>query len=172
MQGTELQVLATNIVVISVALLAIALAVLSHAWQRFLHYSGVLSVQGRRDISSLLTGFLVASIAVYGALVVMGIVGPDLVQAIIFLVVLGIDLIGVGYLAFIFIWNIIWHRRLPSFRRSREPDGEQWEKVGMIFYSASMFNLLLAAFSFTVSVLAATDTTVGINIRPDPSRGC
>ena len=41
--------------------------------------------------------------------------------------------------------------------------------MGMLFYTASMFNLLLAAFSFTVSVLAATDTTVGIGIRPNPA---
>ena len=169
MHDTELQVLATNIVVISVALLAIALAVLSHAWHRFLHYSGLLSAQGRRDISGFLTGLLVASFTVYGALVAMGIVGPDLVQMIIFIVVLGIDIVGIGYLAFIFIWNIIWHRRLPRLRRSKEPDVEEWEKMGMLFYSTSMFNLLLAAFSFTISVLAATDTTVGISIRPNPA---
>ena len=169
MQDAELQVLATNIVVISVALLAIALAVLSHVWQRLLHYTGILSAQGRRDISNLLTGLFIVSFAFYGALVAMGIVGPDLVQMIIFFIVLGIDIVGVGYLAFLFIWNIIWHRKLPSFRRSREPDVEQWEKAGMIYYSTSMFNLLLAAFSFTISVVTATDATVGINIRPDPA---
>ena len=169
MQDAELQAVATNIVVISVALLAITLAVLTNAWQRLLHYIGLLSTQGRRDISNLLAGLLMASLIVYGALIAMGIVGPDLVQAVIFFVVLAIDIIGVGYLAFIFIWNIVWHHRLPRLRRSKEPDVEEWEKVGMIFYSASTFNLLLAAFSFTVSVLGATETTVGINIRPDPA---
>ena len=168
MQLAELQAVATNIVVISVALLAIALAVLSHTWQRFLHYSGLLSAQGRRDIRNLLTGLLAASLIVYGSLIAMGIVGPDLVQMVIFVVVLGIGLFGIGYLAFIFIWNILWNRRLPRFRRSKETDVEEWEKTGMLFYSTSMFNLLLAAFSFTVSVLAATDTTVGTGIRPDP----
>ena len=83
--------------------MAIALAVLSHAWQRFLHYSGLLSAQGRRDISNLLTGILAASFTVYGALVAMGIVGPDLVQTVIFFAILGIGLVGIGYLAFMFI---------------------------------------------------------------------
>lgn len=39
----------------------------------------------------------------------------------------------------------------------------------MLCYSTSMVNLLLAAFSFTVSVLAATDTTVGTSIRTNPA---
>ena len=128
MQFAELQAVATNIVVISVALLAIALAVLSHSWQRFLHYTGLLSTQGRRDISNSLTGLLVASLIVYGVLIAMGIVGPDLVQSAFLVVMLGIGLFSIGYLAFKFIWNIIWHRRLPRFRRAKEPDVEELEK--------------------------------------------
>lgn len=172
MQDTAMQVIATNIVVISVALLAITLVMLSHTWQSFLHYLELLSTQGRRDISNLLVGFIVVSSIVYGALIAMGIVGPDLVQSAFLVVMLGIGLFSIGYLAYTaatIVWNLIRHRRLPRFSRSKEPDVEQWEKMGVIFYSTSVFNLLLATFSFAISVIGAMDTTVGINIRPNPT---
>lgn len=169
MQLAELQSVATNIVVISVALLAVTIVIFSSAWQGFLRYIGLLSLQGRRDIRNILTGFHVASLVVYGSLIAMSIVGPDLVQTVIFLAVLAIDILGIGYLAFTFIWNIVWHRRLPKFRPSREPDVEEWEKSGMLFYSTAMFNLALATFSFTISVVGAIDTTAGTGIRLNPA---
>ena len=172
MQETEMQVIATNIVVISVALLAIALVMLSHTWQSFLHYSALLSAQGRRDISNLLLGLMVVSFIVYGALMAMGIVGPDLVQSAFLVVMLGISLFGIGYLAYIgaiIAWNLIRHRRRPRLQRSKEPVVEEWEKFGLIFYSTSGFNLLLATISFAISVIGAMDPTVGINLRPNPT---
>ena len=172
MQLAELQAVATNIVVISVALLAVAIVMFSAAWQGLFRYIGLLSAQGRREISNLLSGAIVVSSIVYGALIAMGIVGPDLVQSTFLVVVLGIILFGIGYLVYIasmIAWNILWHRRLPRFRRSKEPDVEGWEKAGMLAYSASVFNLLLATISFAFSVVSAIDTTVGTGIRPNPA---
>ena len=175
MEDAEMQVIATNIVVISIALLAIAIVMLSHAWRSFLHYFGLLSAQGRREISNLLVGFIVVSSIVYGSLIAMGIVGPDLVQSAFLVVMLGIGLFSIGYLAYtavIIAWNLIQHRRLPRFSRSKEPDVEEWEKMGVIFYSKSVFNLLLATISFAISVIGAMGTTAGINIRRNPARAC
>ena len=172
MQLAELQAVATNIVVISVALLAVTIIMFSSAWQGFLHYIGLLSVQGRRDISNPLVGFLVVSLIVYGALIAMGIIGPDLVQSTFLVVMLGIGLFGIGYLAYIaaiIAWNLIRHRRLTGLQRSREPDVEEWEKLGVLSYSTAVFNLLLATFSFAISVMGAMDTTAGISIRPNPA---
>ena len=172
MQDAEMQFIATNIVVISVALLAIVLVILSHTWQSFLHYFGLLSAQGRRDISNLLLGFIVVSSIVYGGLMAMGVVGPKLVQSAFLVVMLGLGIFSIGYLAYtaaIVVWNLVWHRQLPRFPHSKEPDVEQWEKFGVIFYSTAVFNLLLATISFAISVMGAMDTTVGINIRPDPA---
>ena len=172
MEDAEMQVIATNIVVISIALLAIAIVMLSHAWRSFLHYFGLLSAQGRREISNLLVGFIVVSSIVYGSLIAMGIVGPDLVQSAFLVVMLGIGLFSIGYLAYtavIIAWNLIQHRRLPRFSRSKEPDVEEWEKMGVIFYSKSVFNLLLATISFAISVIGAMGTTAGINIRRNPA---
>ena len=39
----------------------------------------------------------------------------------------------------------------------------------MLAYSTSVFNIVLAAFSFAVSLLTATDTTVGTGIRSNPA---
>ena len=74
MQFAELQAVATNIVVISVALLAVTIIMFSAAWQGSSHYIGLLSAQGRRDINNLLVGSLVVSLIVYGVLIAMGIV--------------------------------------------------------------------------------------------------
>ena len=161
MQLADLQAVATNIVVISVALLAITIIMFSSAWQGFLHYIGLLSVQGRRDISPSMFWLNLLFSAFFGTLIAMAYIGPDLVQLVIVFVMLGLAVIGIVYFAFIFVWNILRHRRLPRFRRSKEPDVEEWEKVGTLAYSASVFNLVLAAFSFAFSVLAVTDTTVG-----------
>ena len=172
MQDTEMQAIATNIVVISVALLAITLVMLSHTWRSFLHYFALLSAQGRRDINNLLIGFILVSSLVYGALMAVGVVGFYTVQSVVLVVVLGLGLFGLGYLAYIAViiaWNLIRHRRLPRLQRSKEPDVEEWEKYRVIFYSTSMFNLLLAAFSFAIAVIGAMDSTVGINVRPDPA---
>ena len=172
MQDTGLQVFATNIVVISVALLAVAIVMFSAAWQGFLRYIGLLSAQGRRDISNLSLGSVVVSSIVYVALIAMGIVGPDLVQSTLLIAMLGIGLFCTGYLAFIAamtVWNIIRHRRLPRLRRSKEPDIEEWEKAGMLAYLTSVFNLLLATISFAISVMSAMDATVGTSLRTNPA---
>ena len=169
MQLAELQAFATNIVVISVALLAVTIIMFSSAWQGLLHYIGLLSVQGRRDIATTMMLLNVAFLALFGVFIAMAYVSPDMVRVVIFFVALVIAVVEILYLSFIFVWNILRHRRLPRFRRSREPDVEEWEKTGTLVYSASVFNLVLATLSFAFSVLAATDTTVGTGIRPDPA---
>ena len=169
MQLAELQNVATNIVVISVALLAVTIIMFSSAWQGFLHYIGLLSVQGRRDIATIILWSYVFFFAVFGVYIAMAYWGPSLVGIVVFLVLLVLAVIEILYLAFIFVWNILRHRRLPSFRRSKAPDVEEWEKTGTLAYSASVFNLMLATFSFAVSVLSSTDATVGTGIRPNPA---
>ena len=64
-----------------------------------------------------------ASLIVYGVLMAMGIVGPDLVQSAFLVVMLGAGLFSIAYLAFKFIWNIIWHRRLPSTQSNAKSEG-------------------------------------------------
>lgn len=169
MQLADLQAVATNIVVISVALLAVTIIMFSSAWQGFLHYIGLLSVQGRRNIATTIFWINVIFLAVFGVHIAMAYIGPVIVQIVIFSVMLALAAIEIVYLTFVFVWNILRHRRLPRFRRSREADTEEWEKIGTLAYSASVFNLALAVFSFAFSVLAATDATVGTGIRPNPA---
>ena len=172
MQLAELQSVATNIVVISVALLAVTIIMFSSAWQGFLHYIGLLSVQGRRDISTTIFWCNAVFFAFFGVFIAMAYVGPDMVQIAIFFGALVLGAIEIVYLAFIFVWNILRHQRLPRFRRSKEPDVEEWEKIGTIAYSASVFNSVLATFSFAISVVTAMDATVGTGIRLNPARRC
>ena len=169
MQLAELQAVATNIVVISVALLAVAIIMFSASWQGLFNYIGLLSVEGRRDIATMIFWSYVFFATVFGVYIAMAYWGPNLVRIFVFLVLFVFSVVEIVYLVFIFVWNIVRHRRLPRLRRSKEPDVEEWEKAGMLAYSTSVFNMVLAVFSFAVSLLTAMDATVGTGIRSNPS---
>ena len=165
--GLAMQVVAANIVVISVALLATTLVVLSPTWQGFLRYIGLLSAQSRREIRTPLYYSLGVSAAVFGSVIAMGIVDPYLVQSAAFFVMLGLAVLGIGYIAVLFTWNLLRHRRFPRFRRSEEPEVKPWEKAGTLAYTLSLVHLVFAAFLFAVCVIGAIDTTVGISLGPN-----
>ena len=171
MQLAELQSVATNIVVISVALLTVTIVVSSFAWRGLLHNTGLLSLQGRREISAAIIWVNAVFFTFFGFVIAMAYVGPDMVQIVIFFGALILGAIEMVYFAFIFFRYILRHRRLPRFQfsRSKEPDVEGREKVGMVVYSASVFNLTLATFSFAFSVVTAMDATVGTGIRLNPA---
>ncbi len=166
-QVAGLQALATNIVVISVALLAVTIFAISAAWRGLLHYIRLISVQGRRDIANTIFWFYMASFAAFGAVIAMYYVGHDMMQIIVFFGMLALAAIGIVYSAFRFVWDILRNRKPRRFQRSKEPNVEELEKLGTLVYSTSVVNLALATFSFAFTVFGATDATVGTGIRPD-----
>ena len=169
MQDTVLQDMATNIVVISVALLAVTIFLFAAAWQGLFQYVGLLSVQGRRDVSAMIFWSFVFFSAVFGVYIAMYYFGPEMVRIFIILGVYLLAVIEFIFFAFIFVWNILRHGRLPRFSRSKEPDVEEWEKVGMLAYSSSVFNIVLSVFSFVFSLVTAMDATVETGMRSNPA---
>ena len=119
MQDTEMQIVATNIVVISVALLAVTIIMFSAAWQGLMHYIGLLSAQGHREIATMIFWSYVFFSAVFGVYIAMAYWGPNLVRILVFLVLLVFAVIEIVYLVFIFVWNIVRHRGLPRLQVQR-----------------------------------------------------
>ena len=162
-----MQDISASIVVISIALLATTLVLISPTWRGLLSYVQLLSAEGWQDIKTPLFYALVLSTLVFGAAVAMGIVGPVLVQSVVLLVMMGICVLGICYFIVISLWRFVRRQPLIDGGQPQQSDLESWEKYGAMAYTASLAHLVLAAALLAICMLESIDTAVDISLGPN-----
>ena len=163
-----MQATATNIVLISIALLATVLIVLPHAWRGFLKSDQVLSRESKRKIRApvlLVAGFSVAGAI---ALMSMGRLGPDFVAGAVLLISCGVAVLALVYAAVIAVWHRIERQhnknvcQVPrtTVESSTDADGQ----FITVFYAGALVQLFLTLVALSMSMLGPIDAAVDISL--------
>ncbi len=157
-----LQGISTNIVVISIALLAITFILIQPAWRGVLRYNQILSPDDRRDMRTPLCVVFALSVLAILPTISMGLVDPILVQNIEVIITLGLGASAGVYYTVVLLRDV---SRRPT--KDAESKSRYWRKTGTISYFLSAFHLGFCATLLTACIVGSIDVALGIRLSSD-----
>ena len=151
-------------VLISIALLAAALIVVTPAWQKFCVYRETLGPSDWPQIKWPTVAILLLSLTIYLAVLAMGWFGPEIVQSVVILGAIAFIALALASLVVMTIWRIIRARSLPEFRWSMEHNSKDFNQAAVLVYGSACFHFAMVIMFAVASMSGAMDTAFDISV--------
>lgn len=157
--------IAADASVISIALLAVNLILISLAWKGFNRKFASLPGNERGEIVKRSFITLIAILILVGIITAVGVNSPQFIQVSYFLAFLGFTVILVLYLIISEIQHLISYLR----RRKSESSIIKVDSVTYMYFN-SMLILGTSIFCAVFALFGIIDTALAININPDQAK--
>ena len=165
------QSIATNLVIISIALLAVTTVLTSPAWRGTLRYirlieQGLISNESKAVIRRTSPWLLFLSIAIPFAAMIEGIFGVAvmlLIADIIVIVTIAICVIAPIIAVVLFLFKPDIRNRIKNINWKMEANNGDWQAIGGFMHLFALWNFVLTIGLLTVCLISALDTAIGVN---------
>ena len=161
------QTLATNIILISIALVAATLIVINPVWRSFRACRKSLSNTDLGEIKWVVAAICVLSALIYGTNIAMDLFGAEVVQSVVHLAIF--SFIALGLIAVVVIsvwrfWRAFRERSWPNINWSTEFDPKQSRQTQYAVSGASLCNLVMVLILSTGAMTGAMDVSLGTQV--------
>lgn len=162
MTAEQMRTIASDIVVISIALLGVTFILIALAWKGFEPRFAVLTRDQRRAILRILLVTNIPTLAPMAIVTVVGVYAPDMVQVSYFLVFLVLTAMALVYLLAVGVQRLLRHL---SSRKANQPPAIKPNSTTLL-YTYSLLLLTIAIFCVVFSLTGTITTALQLNSGP------
>ena len=160
--------IATNIILISIALVAATLIVIVPGWRHFCAYRENLNESEFGQIRWFMIAIALLSLVMYAIVLAMGLFGVELVRSVVILAAFTFSILGLIYLAVIIIWRVMRTRSLPSFKMATDTEPGAVKQLGFLAYGAALFHFFMVIGLAVTAMAGSMDVAFSMNVASDP----